>query len=390
MSLALPLPDELLAPAYDTTSLAAVLPGVAGALGVGLTTATGLGSRAAARDLALPRADRVCVVLVDGLGHANLAERAGHAPFLRSLLPDARVLTTSYPSTTAAALGTFGTGTAPGRTGMLGYTQRDTGTGELANMVSWAGASEPTTLQREPTVLERLSGAGLDVTSVGPTRFAGSGMTLAALRGTRYVRAEQLADRVDAAAFELTSPGLSYLYWGDVDKAGHHHGWQSWQWGDELEALDRELRRLVRSVPRGTLVVVTADHGMVDVDRADRWDVAAEPELARDVALVGGEPRALHLYLEPGADPDAVVARWAARLGDAVVPVRREQAVAAGWFGPVAEHVLPAVGDVVVATRGRATVVDSRTQTPASLELVGVHGSLTTTEMQVPLLVTVA
>jgi len=93
------------------------------------------------------------------------------------------------------------------------------------------------------------------------------------------------------------------------------------------------------------------------------------------------------VYARPDQAP-AVAARWSSVLGDQAVVALREDAVAAGWFGPVADHVLPMIGDVVVAMRGRATVVDSRTQTAASLELVGVHGSLTRTEMLVPLLVT--
>ncbi len=381
------LPDGLLAPRYDGLALSSVLPAAGGALGVDLTTATGTRSTQARTDLALPTADRVCVVLVDGLGHANLSERAGHAPFLRSLLASSRVLTSSFPSTTAAAIGTFGTGTSPGRTGMLGYTQRNAVTGRLANMVSWEGAAPPQELQQEPPVLEQVAATGREVLSVGPARFAGSGMTVAALRGARYVAAESIADRVDTVAWELTAPGLVYLYWGDVDKAGHHYGWRSRQWGDALSDLDRELGRLARSLPHGTLLLVTADHGMVDVDRSQRWDVARTPALDRGVALVGGEPRAVHVYTHAD-QASAVAGRWSEVLGDAALVALREDAVAAGWFGPVAEHVLPTIGDVVVAMRGRATVVDSRTQTPASMQLVGVHGSLTRTEMQVPLLVT--
>lgn len=381
------LPAGLLAPDLGLGGLAAVLPGAAGALGVRFTTATGIGSEAARSALDLPRAERVCVVLVDGLGHVNLAERAGHAPFLRSLLPDARALTSTFPSTTAAAIGAFGTGTAPGRTGMLGYTQRNPSTGGLANMVSWEGAPAPAELQRESPVLERLAGADVSVTSTGPARFAGSGMTVAALRGGAYAAAEGLGARVDAAVRALKRPGLVYLYWGEVDKAGHHHGSTSWQWGDELESLDRELARLARSVPRGTLVLVTADHGMVDVDPALRRDVATDPVLARGVTLVGGEPRAVHVYTEPG-DATAVAARWRDVLGDDALVLVREEVLARGLLGPDPRpEAVAAAGDVIVALRGRATVVDSRTQTPASLVLVGVHGSLTEREMRVPLLV---
>jgi hypothetical protein len=404
------LPAGLVAPTYGTDSLAAVLPGAAGALGVDLTTATGLGSRDCADALDLPAVERVVVVLCDGLGHLNLAERAGHAPFLRGLLAGARTLTTTFPSTTAAAVSTFGTGTAPGRSGMLGYTQRNPATGGLANMVSWTEQPDPYRpvpgagalpvpaheLQREPTVFEGLVAAGVAVTSVGPARFAGSGMTLAALRGGAYMAAESLEDRVDGVVRALRpgGPALVYLYWGDVDKTGHHHGWQSWQWGDELEAFDREVARLVRSVPPGTLVLVTADHGQVEVDRAARHDVAATPALADGVALVGGEPRALHLYVDGADDAEgraaAVAERWRDVLGDGAVVALRDEATAAGWLGPVTDHVLPWVGDVLVAPRERLTVVDSRTQTPASLELAGVHGSLTPHEMTVPLVAALA
>ncbi|MGF0117040.1 alkaline phosphatase family protein [Promicromonospora sp. Marseille-Q5078] len=397
------LPEGLLAPSYGTGSLAAVLPAVAGALGVDVSTATGLRSADCRAALGLP-ADvrRAVVVLVDGLGLSNLAERGGHAPFLRSLAADGRSVLSSFPSTTAAALATFGTGTSPGRTGLLGYTQRNPVTGGLATTVSWTEQSdpyrpgsklsgpmraEPEALQQEPTVLETLVAGGMRVASPGQARFAGSGMTRAALRGPRYVTAEGLDAQVGATVRELREPGLVYLYHGGVDKTGHRFGPESWQWGDALEETDAELRRLVRSVPRGTLVVVTADHGQITADPARQHDVAADPELARDVALLGGEPRATHVYVSPGADPRDVAARWAAVLGDDALVMLRDDAVAAGWLGPVAEHVLPAVGDVVVAARGAATVVDSRLHPAGAREMPGVHGSLTPAEMVVPMLV---
>ncbi|WP_298456998.1 alkaline phosphatase family protein [uncultured Cellulomonas sp.] len=375
----------LVAPRYTGESLGAVLPAVADAVGVPL--GDGLSARSRA-DLGLPRVDRVCLVLVDGLGWENLSERAGHAPFLRSLLADGRRLVTGYPSTTAASLGLLGTGRGPGRTGMVGYTARHPGTGALANLVSWTDVGPARQWQREPTVFEQVDAGGVPVTTVGPARFAGSGLTEAVLRGGAYQRAESLADRVDAAVYALMGPALVYLYWGDVDKTGHHHGVGSWQWGEALAELDRELARLARMLPPGTLLAVTADHGMVDVDLSSRWDVATTPALAEDVELVAGEPRALHVHTRgTGAEHvEAVAARWRATLGPAAVVATRDEAIAAGWFGPIADHVRPVLGDVVVATTGRSTVVDSRTQSAASLDLIGVHGSFTPAEMTVPLL----
>lgn len=373
----------LVVPARDGRSLASVLPAAAASLGV----LDPQGRNAAAQAvLGLPAAERVCVVLVDGLGFENLSERSGHAPFLRSLLHDGAEITCGFPSTTAVSMGVFGTGTGPGRTGMVGYTARDPRTGALANLVSWDGAPDPLDLQREPTVFEHLTAAGVRVTSIGPARFADSGMTRAALRGARYWAAESLESRVDAAAFELMTPGLVYLYWGDVDKVGHHEGSESWQWGDALELADRELARLRSVLPAGTEVVITADHGMLDVDRARQHDVAQSPALQEGVRAVAGEPRAVHLHATKRKGVAALAQRWGEVLGDDALVATRDEVVEAGWFGEVAEHVEPWIGDVVVAARGRATVVDSRVQSARSIALVGVHGSLEPREMRVPYL----
>lgn len=136
-------------------------------------------------------------------------------------------------------------------------------------------------------------------------------------------------------------------------------------------------------------MVVTADHGMVDVTGAPRWDVATTPALAQDVDLVAGEPRALHLHTAadaPEGVAERVAERWQDVLGDSAVVFTRALATEAGLFGEVSLEASGRIGDVVVAMAGRATVVDSRTQTAQSMALIGVHGSLTPEELMVPLL----
>ena len=372
-----------------TASLGAVLLAAADAAGGDVRARTSLagdvrtGAEARAL-LRLPRAERVVVVLVDGLGLAQLRERRGHAPTLRPFVDGARALCSAFPSTTAASLGLLGTGCPPGLTGMVGYTAR-AADGRLGNLVSWTGLGDPADVQREPTVLEQAAGSGVPVTSVGLARFAGSGLTRAVLRGARHVGADDLAARADAAARALRAPGLVYLYVGEVDKTGHHEGWTSDAWADAVADVDRMLGRLLRVVPRGTLVLVTADHGMVDVDLARRHDVAADPRLAEGVALVAGEPRMTHLHVVPGVAPRDVADRWQDVLGDDAVVLEGDDAVGAGLLGPVAAHVRPTIGDVLVLATGRASVVDPRTQSAASLGLRGVHGSLTPAETDVPL-----
>ena len=370
-------------PDYGGRELGAVLSASLAAIGAGHAVS----HREAEADrvrLAVPHARHVVVVLLDGLGHLQLEARRGHAPFLRSI--ESGVVTAGFPTTTAASLSLFGTRLPAGRTGMSGYTARNPRTGTLANLISWEGAYRAEEWQPMPSLLAEADREGFTVTTLGKRTFAGSGLTHAVLRGGQFVGAEHLADRIDVALGVAQRPGLSYCYWGEIDAAGHARGWQSDQWVAALEDADRELRRLADGLPHDSVLVVTADHGMVDVPGAPRWDVGQTAALAQDVDLVAGEPRALHLHVGE-AHVSAVSARWQDLLGDDAVVLLRDDAEAAGLFGPISLEARERIGDVVVAMAGRATVVDSRIQSARSMALVGMHGSLTPEELRVPLLI---
>jgi hypothetical protein len=184
----------------------------------------------------------------------------------------------------------------------------------------------------------------------------------------------------------MVDPGVSYMYWGEIDGVGHAYGWQSEKWTASLEDADRELARLALTMPAQTVLLITADHGMIDVTGAPRWDLATDPSLDKGVDFLAGEPRALHVYTR---DAEAVAARWQDTLGDNAVVAVQDDAIELGLFGRVLPAVRERIGDVVVAMTGRATIVDSRIQSEASLALIGMHGSLTPNEMLIPVLTAV-
>jgi hypothetical protein len=371
-------------PTYDASGLAGVLPAVVRSLGVDELE----GDRNGLRQLLdLAPARRSVVVLIDGLGYDLLRQRSGHAPFLRGLLPAAYRLCAGFPSTTATSMGTFGTGLPPGLHGLVGCEVLVPGQDRLLNELSWEDGPDPHLWQPCQTVFERAAADGMAVTRVGPGYFDGSGLTNAALRGGTFKAARSLDDRVDSAlaAVRASKRALVYLYWGELDKVGHVHGCQSWEWGDELERIDGAIARLVAGVPSDTSVHVTADHGMVDAPHALRIDLAHDAELARGVRHVGGEPRSLQLYCEPGAADD-VLATWRERVAARAWVLSRDEALGHGLFGAVSERVLPRIGDVIVAMRDNFAIVDSRTARPKLLALLGLHGSLSPAEMAIPLL----
>jgi type I phosphodiesterase/nucleotide pyrophosphatase len=367
---------RFVSPRYRDRSLSDLLPSVAGAMGV-----AGYDNR-----FALPTARRYVVVMVDGLGWHLLREHAADAPYLSSMLSAQSPMTCGVPSTTASSLTSLGTGLTPGEHGLVGYTSRIPGTNRLLNALKWDPDVDPLVWQPEPTMFERLGSDGIRVAAANRASFRGSGLTVSSQRGADFHAADTAWERL-AVVTELAEPAdsLVYAYESTLDHIGHGSGCTSDRWLEQLATIDADLRRLREDLPADAVLVVTGDHGMVDVDDSGRLDVDDEPALLDGVALMGGEARLRHLYCRSGAVAD-VAGRWATALGDRAVVMTQATAEAAGWFGEIRPLIRARIGDVVVASTARYAVL-SRQQFPIETKLVGFHGSLTEAEMLIPLLV---
>lgn len=370
--------DDLVRPAYGSASLVDLLPSIGAHLGVPGCPDDVLG---------LPAADRYVVVLVDGLGWNLLRRSVRDVPYLASLLGDARPLTSGVPSTTVTSLASLGIGLVPGQHGLVGYTSRVPDTGEVLNALTWDSSVSPRSYQPRPTVFERAGAAGVAVSSVALQRFAGTGLTVAALRGPAFLGyapgdlARQTELTVTAAGQGRRS--LVYGYERALDHSGHGSGCRSDRWHRELVALDERCAELRDALPADVCLVITADHGMVDVPPGARVVAEDEPELMAGVTVLAGEPRFRQLYVDHDR-PQRVADRWRARLGPHAWVRTRDEAIEEGWFGPVDDGLRERYGHVLVAMRDDAAVM-TRTL-PRELTLIGMHGSLTSDEMLVPLL----
>lgn len=364
----------------DTPHLSDVVPSLLGAMGVGGFTAA----------LPLPEVASACVLLIDGLGAELLDTYAEDAPVLHGLR--AGTLEVGFPSTTAAGLAAVGTGERSGTHGMVGYCF-DAGDAGVLNALRWTehpfGADlrervVPEQAQPLATTFERAESAGLAVSVVSGAAFTGSGLTRAVLRGGRYVGVHALGDLAATVVDVLRTPrGFCYGYHSELDLLGHLYGPGSTAWRMQLRQVDRLVQSLVENLPPGSALAVVADHGMVDLDDSV-VDADAVPELAEGVRALGGEVRARHVYARPGAAAD-VAEIWRSVLGERCWVAARDEAVEAGWFGPVVtDAVRPRIGDVVVAARGRSGVLRRQAE-PLESSLRGQHGSLTTAEQTVPL-----
>jgi hypothetical protein len=363
-------------PSYGSASLPDLSASVAAAVGV----------PSFHNVLGVTSARRACILLVDGLGWEQLRDHPAAAPFLSELARNSRPLTAGFPSTTVTSLASLCTGLPPGQHGMLGYQVLIPGTARLLNGLRWDSRIEPRQWQPHATIYQRAADAGIPAFHVAQGSFRGTGLTNALMRGAEYLPADTMGALAARATSALAEHSRAYVtvYHGDLDATGHVFGVGSDAWFKQLSHVDKLAEHIAGSLPPSTVLYITADHGMVDVGPDDRIDVDAEPALRRGVHVLGGEPRARHVYANPGAAQD-VLAAWREVLGDRAWVLSREEAIKEGWFGPVDSVMADRIGDVIAAPAGPTAIVATQAE-PRESALYGMHGSLTLSDQLIPAL----
>jgi hypothetical protein len=360
-----------------------ILPSALSLLGAGGDDRLDLSSR-------LGPVRRIAVLLVDGLGYHLLPRAAESSPLLADVVAG-RVghldeLACMLPSTTPTSLVSLGTGVAPGSHGILGFTLNIPGTDRVLTHVHWRDDPPPQRWQPVPTVFARAAAAGIGTSVVLPAVFAGSGLTVAAYGGASFVGLGAGDDLIVGMSRALDAGSALVLgYFAAVDTAAHVHGIASAQWAAAARAAGLLVERLVSALPPGTAVLVTADHGGLDVAARARIDMATDPRLRAGVRVVAGEPRFRYLHTMPGATDD-VVAAWSAVVDGRAEVMTREQAVAYGLFGQVRPEHLARIGDVVVIAGPETAVLATGYEPPEVGKLVGFHGGRDCVETAIPLL----
>jgi len=327
-------------------------------------------------------ADHVCVLVLDGLGWDQLQDRLELAPTLAAMVGQA--ITTVAPTTTATALSSIVTGLTPGEHGLVGY--RMMLGGEVLNVLRWVGATgdrrrahPPRDVQPFPAFL------GHHVPVVSPAELEGSAFTEAHLRGSKPV-GWRAASAIPIEVRRQIEGGerVVYAYYGGIDKTAHERGFGEF-YDAELRAADRLVADVIAAVPAGTVVLVTADHGQVDVGERI---VQPRPDVLGLVAQQSGEGRFRWWHAVPGAAADLLALAGEA-YGDLAWVVSRQQIVDEHWFGPtMAPPIVARLGDVALVAHEPVSFYDPQDSGP--FELICRHGSLTSAELLVPLLAATA
>ncbi|CAB4860541.1 MAG: PglZ domain-containing protein [Actinobacteria bacterium] len=335
---------------------------------------------------------REILFLIDGFGADALETFSSVIPTITRLTRHG-IINTAFPSTTATSLATLTTGTLPGVHGMLGYTvQVPRSGGRILNALKWDERVDPNIWQPVPTLFERAAAQDIQVSHVAAKRYENTGFTRAVFRGAQYKGANVVPDLIAQTKDALKkTPSFVYLYMNDLDVAGHSDGVGSDKWLAALLMIDQMLANLMREVPQGTRIWLTSDHGMINV--GEKIVIGEKNPLLENISVIGGEPRARHLYLNADYDSPSgrndVASIWQEFLGERVQVFTREQALISNLFGEdVSDDSKDRMGEVIAIAQADVVLIDP-TRADKESAMVGHHGSDSLIETQVGLLTTV-
>jgi hypothetical protein len=366
----------------------------------------GLGEGGVALDGIPARADRVLLVLLDAFGWRFFTRHGDH-PLLRRMQAVTE-LTTQFPATTTAHVTTLHTGAGVGEHGLYEWNVYDPALDALVTplLFSFAGDGERDTLLRagaDPNVVlpsmttfyERLGEAGVASHVFEPGAFAPSTYDGVLARGAHIHPMVDLRSGLAELAATLRAadaPSYAYVYSDEPDTTGHLHGPSSPEFASVTERCLDLLDDGLRALPEGTVVLLAADHGQVDVNPARTVYVnEAWPELPALLArgsrgrllAPAGSARDLFLHCRPDT-VDVVADGLAGLLGERATIHRVADLVAAGWFGPVGERLRARLPDLCVLPAPGETVW-WRERHRFDMRFLGHHGGLSDDEAQTQL-----
>lgn len=317
----------------------------------------------------------VVLMLFDGMGMDLLSHALPEDSFLRTHA--AHALSAVYPSTTTNATTCIECGVSPREGGWLGWTlyfpQIEKPVDVFTNLSNGEPAADYPVADRyipRQMLFPRINEAG-DAHACIVSRYGD--VKIDSLDGLFSTTLSLLRDE---------RRHYIYAYWHDPDHTMHEMGCYHPQVLDAVREIDRRVAQFASEMPADTLLLVTADHGLVD---AEFHYLAEEaPEL---LAMLKHQPtmeaRAVSFHVKPECVRDFPAA-FARHFGGHFLLITGD-AFIRDYLGdgPIRPCVYDFVGDYMALATDAWCIQDHRRDS----ELKGVHAGLTEQEMLVPLVV---
>lgn len=321
--------------------------------------------------------NHVVLVVLDGLGHENLMEHLDRSSFLRNHLLGP--LSTVFPPTTTAATTSLLSGLYPSEHGWLGWN------------VYIEELSDTITLFKNESKYHHEKKFSIDV---GHTYFPytsivdrihletqNKGYTVSPYGDTPY-DSGNIRDMIEVVSDLSNRDEKSYIYayFEEPDALMHHYGNDSSLVKQKITELDEAIEQMCSQL-KDTLVIITADHGHINVENLFINDY---PELnqmlLRETSI---EPRACNFYIKEQY-MDQFPKLFNELFGDKFKLLSNQEVHNREIFGPLdSNSKIDGVGDFLGIATSHYTLNDSR----ENYAFRSHHAGSTEREMLVPLIV---
>lgn len=406
----LPIDAEMVAPHYEGLGIANIPASIANWLALEAPSISALDRRIAGKFA--PAYRQVILLVMDALGWEKFQQLSQldtpENELLARLVPAGNVfpLTSVVPSTTSAALTTYWTGVTPSTHGITGYEMWMQEYGVVANMILQMPASflfgpgnlasagfTPDQFLNIPALGTMFKKQGVASYAFQPEAINGSGLSQSLLANVESMPYTGLPELWQTLEHMLAQPASRaryfYIYWPNLDGWQHMYGPDDDHIREEYFIFMREMLRFLERARRNgrgdTLLLMTADHGMLPTARPPEAEIRRYPELLSMLHLLPtGEARMPYLYLKPGFEQKALDLIETLFPGQ-FIPVDSQKAVDSGLFGPAPYHpkLITRLGDVILLARDNHFLYWQNKENMMN----GRHGGMSRQEMLVPLLV---
>jgi hypothetical protein len=333
--------------------------------------------------LRLSKVNHAVVILVDGLGYENLGESKGYARFLGSKLDQS--IRCEFPSTTATSLTGLATGMRSNHHGVIGYSVYDRGTATSMNLLTgWESTADASTFKKAQTISE--SAQGVSIRVIGPGVYEGSGFTALTMPGAQYLAAETIEDRFSALTKIDSGKSLTYLYVPELDQLAHRFGVESVQWLNALEELDQQISKFASRIPSNMGLIVTADHGIIDVPNENHVYLESFDWYQQGVIQTAGDPRCNFVYLHENANGEDIKQKMIQEFGNRAFICDVDELRDSGWADWSSPELESYVPDLLIIWQSNAVGYDRRIAKPQHLKMIGQHGGISDRETRIPLI----
>ncbi|MBR6810316.1 MAG: alkaline phosphatase family protein [Clostridia bacterium] len=317
----------------------------------------------------------IILMLFDGMGVDLLQKALPEDAFLRRHLQ--HTLSAVFPSTTTCATTAIECGQMPREHGWLGWTLRFPQIQQSVDV--YTNHNDRGEIAASYHVGNRFIPRDFiypHITACG--RF--KACSISPFGDVKINTLPELIDRTIALAKD-SEKRYMYCYWPEPDSSMHRYGCYHEKSIKMLSDINNRVEKMVSQLPEDTLLLLTADHGLIDADirYLDHY-----PDLMKmlefDATL---ELRAVSFHVKPEwkkAFPETFKRCFEDHFR---LITKNEFIETYLGSGAIRENVYDTVGDYVAISLDEVTLMNHM---PSFLQ-IGHHAGLTKQEMQVPLIV---